>query len=99
MPCRCTWIPKFALFALLLAVFSLSLPGQSFYGSIVGVVSDASGAAMPGAYLSLVNLGTGDRRTATTGAEGEYRFLNLVPGNYKIDIEQAGFRRYTRDQI
>ena len=46
-----------------------------------------------------VNIGTGDRRTATTGADGAFRFVNLVPGNYRIEIEQAGFKRYSRDQI
>src|SRR5262249_41677546 len=36
---------------------------------------------------------------ATTSTDGAYRFVNLVPGNYRIEIEQPGFKRYTRSQI
>src|SRR5262245_46773094 len=99
MPGRSKWIIKSAFIALLLTVVSLSLLAQGFYGSILGVVSDASGAAIPGSSVTLINIGTGDRRTATTGADGAYRFVNLVPGNYRVEIEQTGFKRYTRDQI
>src|SRR5262245_53387713 len=98
MPSRST-LGKSAILALVLTAASLSLLAQGFYGSILGVVSDASGAAMPGASVTLLNIGTGDRRTASTGADGTYRFVNLVPGNYRVEIEQSGFKRYTRDQI
>jgi hypothetical protein len=73
--------------------------GQTFYGSVVGNVRDASGAAMLGVPLSLTNNGTGEHRTTTTVADGVYRFVNLIPGNYKLEVEQDGFKRYTRDHI
>src|SRR5512138_783870 len=73
--------------------------GQTFYGSVVGNVRDASGAAMASVPLTLTNNGTGERRTTSTGADGGYRFVNIVPGNYRIGVEQSGFKRYSRDQI
>ncbi|MGE0407075.1 MAG: carboxypeptidase regulatory-like domain-containing protein, partial [Candidatus Korobacteraceae bacterium] len=62
-------------------------------------VTDPQGSVIPGATITLTNNATGERRTANSGADGSYRFVNLVPGNYKLEIESAGFRRYTRDQI
>jgi hypothetical protein len=75
------------------------LDSQAFYGSIVGTVNDPSGAALSGATVALTNTATGDRRAVVTQSDGSYRFINLVPGTYRLEIEQAGFKRYTRDQI
>ena len=80
-------------------VFVLPVAGQTFYGSVVGTVTDSSGAVVQGATTTLTNNGTGERRTATTGSDGGYRIMNLVPGTYKLEVEHAGFKRYTRDQI
>jgi hypothetical protein len=74
-------------------------PAQTFYGSVVGSVTDPSGAAIPGAPVSLTNKGTADVRTSQTDGNGNYQFLNLVPGVYKVDVQQPGFKRLSRDQI
>src|SRR5437879_1971222 len=99
MSSRFSFSLKLAAIVSGLALLVLPVWGQTFYGSIVGTVNDASNAAMQGATVSLTNNGTGERRSVTTGADGGYRFVNLVPGNYKVDVEQTGFKRYTRDQI
>jgi hypothetical protein len=75
------------------------LEGQAFYGSIVGTVNDSSGAALASTTVTLTNSATGDRRQVATASDGSYRFVNLVPGTYRLEIEHAGFKRYTRDQI
>lgn len=73
--------------------------GQTFYGSVIGSIIDASGSAVPEANLTLTNLGTAERRTFTTDASGNYQFLNLVSGQYKIEVEKTGFRRFAREPI
>src|SRR5437667_5896351 len=73
--------------------------GQTFYGSIVGDVTDASGGVLPQANVTLANLGTSERRSMLTDSVGFYQFVNLVPGQYKIEVEKTGFRRYARDPI
>jgi hypothetical protein len=87
--------------ALSLACFFSAVPllGQTFYGSIVGTVTDASGAAVPTATVTITNTGTSDRRTEQTEEAGNYQFVNLVPGQYKIEIEKTGFRRFVRTPI
>ena len=72
---------------------------QTFYGAMLGLVTDASGAAIPSAMVNLLNSATGEKRTAETDASGNYRFINLVPGTYRLEIEKAGFKRLTRDAI
>jgi hypothetical protein len=47
----------------------------------------------------LTNTGTSERRPAESDSSGNYQFVNLVPGRYKIDIEKAGFKHVTRDEI
>ena len=80
-------------------LFPVSISAQTFYGSIVGTVTDPTGSVVPGASVTLTNTATGERRTATTGAAGGYRFVNLVPGSYRVRIEAAGFQGHTTDQV
>src|SRR5262249_3966189 len=73
--------------------------GQSTYGSIAGTVVDASGAAMPGAQVTLTNVGTTEKRTQTTGPDGLYSFVNLIPGNYRLEAKKEGFKAFVREPI
>src|SRR5439155_1496928 len=73
--------------------------GQTFYGSIVGSVKDASSGAVEQANVMLTNLGTAERRAVQTDSSGNYQFVNLVPGQYKVEVEKTGFRRFSRDPI
>ena len=82
-----------------LAVFTAPLPAQTSYGSIVGTVTDASSSNIPGAAVALINLGTAERRSAETDVSGNYQFVNLVPGNYRLEIEKSGFKHLTRDTV
>ncbi|MGA8028649.1 MAG: carboxypeptidase regulatory-like domain-containing protein, partial [Bryobacteraceae bacterium] len=79
-----------ALFSLLLL---LGLAGQAqtvTTGDITGTVKDSSGAAVPGATITLKNLDTGETRTATTNDTGSYRFTFLAGGNYSITASSPG---------
>jgi len=94
-------VPLF-LMATIMMLLALCLPsawGQTFYGSISGAVVDASGAAIPDVAVTLTNTATGDKRTMQSDASGSYTFVNLVPGNYKMEAEKAGFKQFVRDQV
>src|SRR5215471_16428670 len=88
-----------AVLSLLLYLGCRALPAQTFFGSILGTVTDATGAAVPAASVTLINTGTSERRAGQTDADGAYRFVNLVPGGYRLEIEKPGFRRLTREPI
>ena len=73
--------------------------GQSTYGSITGLVTDPSGAAVTDARVTLTNLGTAEKRTQPTGTDGLYSFVNLIPGNYRVEAEKPGFKRVTQEPV
>jgi len=78
-------------------VFALSLPtaqAQNVYGTIPGNVADASGAALPDATITLTNLATA--HTQQTSGSGDYTFVNILPGRYRLEGEKGGFRRARR---
>ncbi len=62
--------------------------------SIRGTVTDPSGSVVAGATVVLANAESKTERTATTGGEGEYRFLFLPPGIYTLTVTATGFRHY-----
>jgi hypothetical protein len=78
---------------------NLSLSAQSTYGSIAGAVTDASGAAISDANVTLTNVGTGEKRTQTTGNDGLFTFVNLFPGQYRVDVEKQGFKHFARTDV
>ena len=92
-----SWLKSLAFGLCLLvtcALSSLPLTAQSFYGGVSGTVMDSTGAVVPNASVSIINLGTNETRKATSGAAGEFRFVNLVPANYKIVVEAQSFKRF-----
>src|SRR6202048_822660 len=91
----------FSLLLSLLVAFStcIFVQGQSTYGSITGFVTDPSGAAIGDARVTLTNLGTAEKRLQPTGSDGLYSFVNLIPGNYRIEVEKQGFKRTTREPV
>ena len=87
---RLAWI-SCSSFVLLLSTCSLSY--AQYTANIQGVVADPSGAAVPNATLEAVNLATQVSATATSDDAGNYRFLSLAPGTYKLTAEAKGFRK------
>ncbi len=81
------------LFVCLLAVCLPSLMAQTAAtGSLQGTVTDASGASIPNATVTLTSIDTGQERTSTTGGDGTYRFPLLPPGTYKLKFAAGGFK-------
>ncbi|MGH9485930.1 MAG: carboxypeptidase-like regulatory domain-containing protein, partial [Terriglobales bacterium] len=60
-------------------------------GDIAGVVTDPSGAAIPGAKVTVINTQTGAAKIVSTGVRGEYRFSLLPPGTYTVEATATGF--------
>src|SRR5229473_5550073 len=88
------------LFAVVLVLAtSLSLYGQSTYGTVDGTVVDSSGAVVAGAQVTLTNTGTQEKHTQTTGNEGGYKFVNVMPSEYRLDITRSGFKHFARTNV
>ena len=87
--------------AVLVAVVLTTAPAlaQSFYGSLLGVVRDDQGGVLPGATVVLTSMATGERREAISSEDGSARFVNLVPGSYRLEVELSGFQRWVREGI
>ncbi len=49
--------------------------------------------------MTLTNIGTAEKRTETSGDDGHFTFVNLFPGQYRIDIEKQGFKHFGRTGI
>jgi len=69
--------------------------GQAISGGLTGTVTDGTGAAVTGAKVEVVNVGTDQKVTVTTRAIGEYTFSELPVGTYKVTVTAAGFRTTT----
>ena len=85
-------------FASWLAVASFAF-GQASTSQINGVVRDASGLSVPGAELKLTQTETGQVRTVTSEADGEYVFTNMPVGPYTLAVSKDGFSRYLQSGI
>lgn len=86
-------------FALALAVLLGLAPGvwaQISKGNIYGNLADEQGAIVPGATITLTGATIGTR-TTTSAASGDFRFLNLDPGTYKLSVSLSNFATLTRD--
>src|SRR5450759_4343365 len=72
-----------------LLCFSAALFGQTT--SLSGTVADPSGAVIPGATISIVNIETGASRDAVSDAQGRYTMAQLTPGTYRLAAKAGGF--------
>jgi len=98
-----SWILRasLAVGAFLLVLFLSAQPSRAQVdtGTILGTISDASGAPINGAKVTLTNEGTGAALSSTTGADGIYKFTPLKIGSYKVTASYQGFQTVTQTQI
>jgi len=84
-------------------VFWTSAPawaqGAVNYASLVGDVADKTGAALPGATVSVVNKATNLSRTVTTDANGHFAVLQVPPGTYSVSVEQKSFQKAAIEDV
>jgi hypothetical protein len=94
---RITWSRiGFVLFSLI--AFTGLVRAQGF-GSIVGTVTDPSGAVIANAKITVTETGTGFVRVVTTDVEGHYVLTSLRPAQYDLKIEASGFRTYAQKGV
>ena len=92
------WVPLGASFILTL----VELPrahAQVLYGFIVGHVTDPSGAAVPGATLTITNKATNQSRQAVTDQAGDYSIADLQTGSYALKVTREGFKTFERAEV
>jgi Carboxypeptidase regulatory-like domain len=85
--------------SLLVSGLCLSANAQSTYGSIAGSVTDTTGASVTDAKVILTNVGTSEKRAQSSGSDGLFTFVNLFPGQYRIDVEKQGFKHFVRTDV
>ncbi len=83
-----------------LALFASSVLAQSTgTATLVGNVTDPTGATVAGAKITVLNTGNGFLSESTTKNDGSYYVPNLNPGAYRLTIETSGFKKYVQDGI
>jgi len=97
---------KSALFGVLavLPLLLLLLPvaplhAQATKASLVGTITDSSGAVVPGAEITITEINTNISRTMPTNESGNYVFSNLNPGTYRVEAKLTGFKTAVVDNV
>jgi hypothetical protein len=68
-------------------------------GIITGLVTDSTGGAVTEATVTVINEGTGDRILVSTSSAGNFTTPPLIPGNYKVQVEKAGFKTFVSPSV
>src|SRR5579875_3891378 len=72
---------------------------QAVYGSIIGTVTDTSGAAVPNATVTVTDVAKGTSTTAQTNGSGEYSVQHLIPDTYRVEVSATGFSNGMVDKV
>ncbi|HJZ67012.1 MAG TPA: carboxypeptidase-like regulatory domain-containing protein, partial [Blastocatellia bacterium] len=87
------------LVSVLIVAGSIVTAQAQFKASIQGTVTDASGAVVSGATITVTNAETGRSQQVITGDDGFYRASGLAPGNYTVSVEVAGFKKKVIENV
>src|SRR3954468_11929474 len=89
------------LTAALLSLSFCASPGraQAVYGTIVGNVADASGAAIPNAKVTITDIGRDVSQSTLTNESGNYSQRFLIAGSYRVRIEAGGFKAFVQENV
>ena len=96
------WFHRIVLAAALLTALGANvgnLHAQGLTGQISGVVTDAGGGVMPGAIVTVKNVGTNLVREAVTGPDGAFVITNLLAGTFDLSVTVQGFKPYSQKGI
>src|SRR5687768_17343442 len=90
---------RLAIVCLLVLLPYVPVSAQILYGGLVGNVTDASEAAIPGAHVASHHVATGATRDTRTNESGTYRFATIPAGIYTVTVKAEGFRGINRSGI
>jgi len=98
------WLNKFVTaFLLLLAlagsVATMQAHAQAVSATLVGTITDTTGASVPGATITIQEQATGISRDSISNESGNYTFPDLTPGTYSVVVQAKGFKKETRPTI
>jgi len=97
---RVTWCSVFFVMLLLLSlVYGTAVFWQGITGSVTGTVTDPSGAGVPGATVTVLQVETNSSRIVTTSDIGSYTVTQLAPGAYSVKVEKTGFSTFEQKGI
>ncbi len=86
-------------YLVLVGLLAACLLGQEFQGTILGRITDSSGAVVPDVQVKVVNTETGASSSTKTNAQGNYRVPFLLPGDYRVFVEHPGFQKIERHNV
>ena len=96
---RSLQLSKVGAVLLIFVLLSVRVNGQAVKGSLVGTVTDVSGAPVANAPIVIHEIRTGISRTVFTNASGAYTAPNIEPGIYTLTVEVPGFRKIVRENV
>lgn len=82
-----------------ICVFASGAWAQEARGTVLGRVTDATGATVPSAKVEVINKAMGTKVSLVTNETGFYQASFLIPGEYRVVVEAAGFKRFNRDNV
>ena len=88
-----------SILVVLVLCFSHLVLGQAVNGTLLGTVSDSSGAAVAGAKVTATLTSTGAVHESTTNGSGNYTFPDMQPGVYTVTVDAAGFKKAEQQNI
>jgi hypothetical protein len=88
-----------AVFVTIFLWATLPSSGQAVNGTLLGTITDATGAAVGGARIIATQTSTGASHEATTNESGNYTFPDMQPGPYSVTVEAKGFKKATQQNV
>jgi len=96
---RCEQAARSAIWVFAVVTFLASWATAQSSSQLNGSVTDSSGAAVAGAKITLTHPATGLQRTTTSNGSGLYQFLDVPPGDYRLEAAASGFAPYLASKV
>src|SRR6476620_7006731 len=92
-------VKLFCVGLLVLAFSAIAFAQSTTTGSVGGVVTNPNKEVVPGAAVTVKNIGTNKEDTATTDDQGRFKVASLQPGNYAVTVNSSGFSPSTMENV